>query len=151
MVFVYVDVLFFNSFLCPPTNMWVGIKICTSAYVRLSICTSRNLVCATPPTPLYGLCSYPHTVTNMTKMTIKIWFCDVASFKWVMGLCHFFTILHIEEKWVFVMGGHPCPTDTFLVSTCVKGLITVQPNTQTSFLMKSACMWFNKSRSPLAQ
>jgi len=37
-----------------------GIKIATFP------CTTWNHVCATPPTPLDGFCSYSHTVTNMT-------------------------------------------------------------------------------------
>ena len=45
-----------------PRKLVGGFKICTSPYVRLS----RNIVCATPPTPIYGFCSYPHTVTKMT-------------------------------------------------------------------------------------
>ena len=32
----------------------------------------KNLVCATPPTPLDGFCSYPHTVTSDMKIAVKI-------------------------------------------------------------------------------
>jgi len=34
--------------------------------VLLNSIKGENLVCATPPTPLDGFCSYSHTVTNMT-------------------------------------------------------------------------------------
>ena len=65
--------------------------------VRMYVRTTLNLVYATPPTPLDGFCSYPHTVTNMT------WRLDFAMLQ----------VLH--ELWDFVIGGHPCPTDTLLV------------------------------------
>ena len=56
--------MFQFSFLCPQThthkNLWVGIK--TSPYVRMY----RNIVCANSLKPLYGICSYSHTVTNLT-------------------------------------------------------------------------------------
>jgi len=48
----------------------------------------ENLVCATPPTLLGGFCSYPHTDQHGMKMTVKIGFCDVASFTSVLRLCH---------------------------------------------------------------
>jgi len=50
------------------TKLWADIKICTSPYVYLSVSTTLkrpsirttlNIVCATPPTPLYGF--HTHT------------------------------------------------------------------------------------------
>ena len=76
-----------------PTKLWVGIKIGT-----ISILMSVQLtiyVCATP----WWILFIP---LHSDQHDIKIGFCDVAKFTWVMGLCH---------------GGHPCPTDTFLAGT----------------------------------
>jgi len=61
--------------LYPPQNCgWAFRFALLRRYVRTSIHTSWNLVCATPPTPLDGFCSYSYTVTNM-KMILILWCC----------------------------------------------------------------------------
>ena len=49
--------------------------------VRPYVSTSRNIVCATPPTPLDSFCSYSYTVTNMTwRWQQKVYRCTSTSF-----------------------------------------------------------------------
>ena len=50
---------FLSVFLCPPQNCGWALRF---ALLR----TTRNLLYATPSTPLDGFCSYPYIVTNMT-------------------------------------------------------------------------------------
>jgi len=55
------NVVEYGSFryLCPPQNCGWALRF---ALLR----TTRNLLYATPSTPLDGFCSYPYIVTNMT-------------------------------------------------------------------------------------
>ena len=86
-------------------RLWAGIKI---ALLRPYVCTSvrmynsNSCVCNSSYTPWWILFIPIHSDQHDMKMTVKIGFCDVASFTWVMGLC---------------LGGHPGPTVTFLDDT----------------------------------
>ena len=66
--------------------------------VRTSVRTSRNFVCATPPTLLDGFCSFSSYQLDM-KMTIKKGLCDAASFTWVMDFVISITILNSKRNY----------------------------------------------------
>ena len=85
----------------PKKDCGGGIKICTSPYVRTSVrpYNQKSCVCNSSYTPWWILFISIHSDQHDMKMTLKIGRCDVASFTWVMRLCH---------------GGNPCPRDTFL-------------------------------------
>ena len=77
-----------------PTKLWEGIKICTSLYVRPSIRTyirtykTKSCVRNSFYTPWWILFTPIHSDQHDMEMTVKIGFCNIASFTWVMRLGH---------------------------------------------------------------
>ena len=73
------------NFVMPPTKLWVGIKICTSPYIRPSV--HPEILCV--QLLLHTLIDFIHTHTQWPTWPgddrkDEIW--DAASFTWVIGL-----------------------------------------------------------------
>ena len=92
--------------------------------VRTSVRTSRNHVCATPPTLLDGFCSFSPYRLDM-KMTINKGLCDAASFTWVMDFVISITILNSKRNYTLYILFFTCFQNNsvlFLLPKCLEDI-----------------------------